>query len=123
VPSLAQTVRALRREGYENIALIAKTAEQCAALAAEWPAGEPGPMLVAATAEHAYEGGLVVIPVHLAKGMEFEAVLIADAGERNFAATEFDGRLLYVAATRALHALHLFPIGEPNAYLELAYAG
>jgi DNA helicase-2/ATP-dependent DNA helicase PcrA len=123
LPALVAAVRALQRESYENIALIAKTAEQAAALDAQWQAAGHGPLLLATTAEQEYPGGLVVIPVHLAKGMEFEAVLVVDAGERNYAATEFDGRLLYVAATRALHALHFFAVGQLNAYLDLAHFG
>jgi DNA helicase-2/ATP-dependent DNA helicase PcrA len=123
LPALIAAVRLLQREGYENIALIAKTAAQAAALAAQWQAAGHGPLLLATTAEREYPGGLVVIPVHLAKGMEFEAVLVVDAGERNYAATEFDGRLLYVAATRALHALHFFAVGQLNAYLDLAHFG
>ncbi|MCC6189322.1 MAG: UvrD-helicase domain-containing protein [Anaerolineales bacterium] len=121
VPALAEAARELQQQGFENIALIAKTAEQAAALANHWPPGSAGPLLVATTAEQTYAGGLVVIPVHLAKGMEFEAVLLVDAGAGNYAASEFDGRLLYVAATRALHVLHLFSIGAVNAYVELAH--
>lgn len=121
VPALAEAARELQQQGFENIALIAKTAEQAAALANHWPPGSAGPLLVATTAEQTYAGGLVVIPVHLAKGMEFEAVLLVDAGADNYAASEFDGRLLYVAATRALHVLHLFSIGAVNAYVELAH--
>jgi DNA helicase-2/ATP-dependent DNA helicase PcrA len=121
--ALAAAVRDLQRQGYENIALIAKTAEQATALAAQWQSAGHGSLLVAATAEREYHGGLVAIPVHLAKGMEFEVVLVADAGERNYAAAEFDGRLLYVAGTRALHALHFFSVGQPNPYLELAHSG
>jgi DNA helicase-2/ATP-dependent DNA helicase PcrA len=65
----------------------------------------------------------VILPVHLAKGMEFEAVLLAGADERNYPATEFEGRLLYVAATRALHRLEIFAAGAANAYLALADGG
>ena len=53
----------------------------------------------------AYPGGIVVSSVRLAKGLEFErqAVLL-DADGRQYA-TEADRNLLYVAVTRAMHAL------------------
>jgi DNA helicase-2/ATP-dependent DNA helicase PcrA len=121
-PALARAVRALHAEGYANVAVIAKTPEQCAALAAALGAEGLAVELVTETADH-YAGGLVVLPVHLAKGMEFEAVLVAGAEAANFPATEFEGRLLYVAVTRALHRLEIFSLGEPNAYLELAHGG
>ena len=63
---------------------------------------------------------MLVLPVHLAKGMEFEAVLLAGADEVNYPSAEFEGRLLYVAATRALHALEVYSVGAPSALLELA---
>jgi DNA helicase IV len=50
-------------------------------------------------------------------------VLIAGADEATYASSEYDGRLLYVAATRALHALLIFAVGAPNALIELAAGG
>lgn len=118
---LAQAIARLRADGYDNIAVIGKTPTHCAALAAllrEAGLGENDFQVV--TPEAHYAGGLVVLPVYLAKGMEFEAVLVADADEQTYAGTEFDGRLLYVAATRALHVLHLYATGPFNSHLELA---
>lgn len=52
-----------------------------------------------------YSGGLSVVPAYLSKGLEFDAVLIADAGA--LAYTDQDAKLLYVGCTRALHKLKL----------------
>lgn len=122
LPAVLAALRALHAQGYENIALIAKRPERAAALAKQVAAELGRPVQLAVELRDAYPGGLVAIPVHLAKGMEFEAVLLVDASDADYAANEFDGRLLYVAATRALHALHLFAVGRPNAYLDLAAA-
>lgn len=46
------------------------------------------------------------MPVYLAKGLEFDAVLVAGADEAY--RTEQDRRLLYIACTRALHRLDLY---------------
>ena len=67
-----------------------------------------------------YRGGLVILPVHLAKGMEFEAALVVDSDVATYSASEFDGRLLYVAVTRALHALHVFWCGDVSPHLREA---
>lgn len=123
--ALAAAVRALQQGGYKNIALIAKTAAQVEPLAQALRAlPEPlGPFQVASNANHPYAGGVLVLPVHLAKGLEFEAVLLVGADEATYASSEFDGRLLYVAATRALHALQIYAVGAPNALIELAAGG
>ena len=122
-PVLATAVAALRREGIHNIAVIAKTAAHCAELAEALQAQGTAEVQVATTASEPYAGGLLVLPVHLAKGMEFEAVLLAGADEANYPSAEFEGRLLYVAATRALHALEIYAVGAPSALVELAAGG
>ena len=114
--AIADSVKRIREQGYENIAIIAKTADAAVNLAVtlydHLEAFE-----VIETAEVEYRGGLVLLPVHLAKGMEFEAALVVGADDANYTATEFDGRLLYVAITRALHVLHVFWIGNISVHL------
>ncbi|MBI9046552.1 MAG: UvrD-helicase domain-containing protein [Anaerolineaceae bacterium] len=56
--------------------------------------------------EFKYKGGLVVMPTSMTKGLEFEAVIVFDCSEQNFNSKfAYNGRLLYVASTRALHHL------------------
>ena len=53
------------------------------------------------------ETDLIVSPVILTKGLEFDAVIVANAGRNNFNDTEFDRMLLYLACTRARHHLQI----------------
>ncbi|MEP7359403.1 MAG: 3'-5' exonuclease, partial [Anaerolineales bacterium] len=122
-PALAAEIAGLQQEGYQNIAVIAKTDDQCAQLAAELQAAGANALQLVTGGETPYDGGLVVLPVHLAKGLEFEAVLLAGADELSYPSAEFESRLLYVAVTRALHALRVFAVGAPSALLELAEEG
>jgi len=46
--------------------------------------------------------------------------LLVGADEVNYPSAEFEGRLLYVAVTRALHALEIYATGAPSTLLELA---
>ncbi|MBH5316473.1 ATP-binding domain-containing protein [Paenibacillus sp. GSMTC-2017] len=62
-----------------------------------------------------YGGGLTVVPVYLSKGLEFDAVLIADVGAEAY--ETMDAKLLYVGCTRALHKLKLFYRGERTPLL------
>ena len=53
------------------------------------------------------ESATTVSPVILTKGLEFDAVIVANAGKNNYNDTEFDRMLLYLACTRARHHLQL----------------
>ena len=53
------------------------------------------------------ETDVVVCPVILTKGLEFDAVIVANARKDNFNETEFDRLLLYLACTRARHHLEI----------------
>jgi DNA helicase-2/ATP-dependent DNA helicase PcrA len=59
-----------------------------------------------------YQGGISVLPVSLAKGLEFDGVIIWNASDTEFKATPFDARLLYVALSRAMHNLHIMYQGN-----------
>lgn len=64
----------------------------------------------------AYPGGIVVSSVRLAKGLEFDEAVLLDADGRQYA-TEADRNLLYVAVTRAMHALTVLYRDEPSPFL------
>ena len=49
---------------------------------------------------------LLIVPSHLAKGLEFDAVIIA-AFDEPFRDHPIDRKLLYVAMTRPMHELHI----------------
>lgn len=50
------------------------------------------------------EADIVIVPVHLAKGLEFDAAILVQFDEQ-YEATDQDLKLLYVAITRAMHKL------------------
>ncbi|MDW0112711.1 RNA polymerase recycling motor HelD [Sporosarcina saromensis] len=53
---------------------------------------------------------LLIVPSHLSKGLEFDAVMIG-AFHAPFNDNEIDRKLLYVAMTRPMHELHLLTSG------------
>ncbi len=109
--AVAAAVKAAQRNGHQNIAIIAKTITQCQALFEQFQQEAEFDFALATSPDFDYKGGTVLLPVHLAKGMEFEAALVVEADDKTYAATEFDGRLLYVALTRGLHRLEVFAVG------------
>lgn len=56
--------------------------------------------------EEKFESGICVLPSYLAKGLEFEAVIIPDVCDYN-EDSKTDMKLLYVSMTRALHVLNI----------------
>lgn len=63
-----------------------------------------------------FQAGVIVCTAHLAKGLEFDRVLVADASERNYC-REIDRKLLYVACTRAMHRLTLIATGPISTFM------
>jgi DNA helicase-2/ATP-dependent DNA helicase PcrA len=64
----------------------------------------------------AFGSGIVVTTAHLAKGLEFDQVIVPFVTARNYA-TDPDRQMLYVACTRAMHRLHLTHSNKPTPFL------
>ena len=109
-------VNELRSLENNSIAIICKSAEE-SKLAYEALAHIDGIKHLKHGSE--YEQGVVVIPSYLAKGIEFDAVIIYDASA-NVYANESLRKVFYTACTRAMHYLQLYSVGEPTPFLNKA---
>lgn len=67
-----------------------------------------------------YQGGITVAPIMLAKGLEFDAVLVWNAAAGEFADDYYDAKLLYVALSRAMYYLHVLYQGKVTPLLHAA---
>ena len=65
-----------------------------------------------------YSGGLCIMPSYLSKGLEFDAVIVYNANDKNYGETSIDMKLLYVAMSRAMHSLCIDYDGELPYYLK-----
>lgn len=109
---IAADLKKLQAEGAGSIAVLTRTAAESRQLQEALTANGGGELplrLLTKDAQH-LEEGIQVLPAYLAKGVEFDAVLIADASARNYA-EESERRLLYTACTRAMHRLTLYSSG------------
>ncbi len=59
-----------------------------------------------------FGNGILVLPVEYTKGLEFDAVLILDPAREEYPVDDGHAKLLYVAATRALHELCVLHTGN-----------
>lgn len=106
-----------RKMGYKSIAVICKTTDECTAMH-KLLKKDLDEIYVISGREAAYKSGMVIVPSHLAKGLEFDVVFIADGTAEVYGENELDTKLLYVAMTRALHRLHIYYTGKLSPLLE-----
>ena len=59
-----------------------------------------------------FGSGIMVLPVEYTKGLEFDAVLIFNPTRDDYPVDDGHAKLLYVAATRALHELYILHTGN-----------
>ena len=102
VSQICNEITSAQNDGFRSVAIIGKTAGECEDLQKAFAAiGKNIPIVT--EQETPYEGGLLILPVYLAKGLEFDVVVVTDAAQYTDAA--LDVKLLYIACTRALHRL------------------
>jgi len=96
--------------GLGTIAVICREQETATAAATELAKLIPLPENDPETME--FGNGILVLPVEYTKGLEFDAVLILDPTREEYPSDDGHAKLLYVAATRALHELCILHTGN-----------
>ena len=61
--------------------------------------------------------GVVIVPLAIAKGLEFDHVVVPDADAATYPDTPLARRRLYTAISRAMHQVTLFALGELSPLL------
>ncbi len=110
-------VEELRKQQYHTIAIVCKSASESRVAYEGLHKIEDCKLVTSDSIE--YEQGIVVIPAYLAKGIEFDAVIIYDASAEVYN-DESERRLFYTACTRAMHYLQLYSVGEPTPFLQIS---
>ncbi|SEQ95424.1 DNA helicase-2 / ATP-dependent DNA helicase PcrA [Virgibacillus subterraneus] len=110
-------IEELRSDGNETIAIICKTLKECDELYQKLQ----DKIVIRQITEQTYsfEKGLLILPIYLAKGIEFDAVIIPEVSAGHYA-KESDRALFYTACTRAMHGLHMITSEEPCKFIKEA---
>jgi DNA helicase II / ATP-dependent DNA helicase PcrA len=109
---ILERVKLLQEKRYHTIAIICKTAKE-SKMAYDLLRNEI-PVRLIEKGALTFEAGVIIIPSYLAKGIEFDAVIIFDTSQY-FRLEE--SKLFYTVCTRAMHELHLFSLDKPNSLL------
>ncbi len=114
IKELSREIETCRDQGLETICLLCKTASNAKELYSKIKDRVDVRLITGENAE-TLQGNLI-IPSYMAKGLEFDAVLICDADARSYR-NEEDRNLLYIECTRALHRLSLYCMGEMTGFV------
>ncbi|MGG2481458.1 HelD family protein [Brevibacillus borstelensis] len=104
VKNLVQLVNDYRQEGFQSIAIVAKTAEASKKAYKSLKASIEGLKLLGSK-DTQFPGGVVVMPAYLTKGLQFDVVILLNIEE--YLDNKWDTKLLYVAMTRPVHRLFM----------------
>jgi DNA helicase II / ATP-dependent DNA helicase PcrA len=112
-----ERINSLKNEGYGSIALIGKTLNECKDIKKYLDKDKKIKCTLLDDKESAYNNDIVIVPSYLAKGLEFDAVIIINIQD-TYTTDELDLKLLYVAMTRALHRMYIYCLNHKIPVLE-----
>src|SRR5690606_23150278 len=102
-----------KNSGHQSLGIICKTLEQSETLYHDLKLPDVHLLTADSTS---FKNGIIITTAHLAKGLEFDEVIIPFASARNYH-TDVDRRMLYIACTRAMHQLTLTYSREKTTFL------
>ncbi|SET20337.1 DNA helicase-2 / ATP-dependent DNA helicase PcrA [Salinibacillus kushneri] len=112
---IPKTVHELQAKGYETIAIICHSMQESKQAYLDLKAYLPVTLIDEKTTT--FEKGLIIVPTYLAKGIEFDAVVVYNASQDVYQ-DELERNLFYTACTRAMHELVLMSAGEPSNFIQ-----
>lgn len=111
---IRRMIAAFKNSGHHSMAIITKTHQQSKLLFSALRSD--GVNLITADST-SFKSGVVITTSHLAKGLEFDEVVVPFVSARNYH-TDVDRRMLYIACTRAMHQLTLTYSGALTPLIE-----
>lgn len=101
VEAIREMMRKFRKSGRQSLSIICKTQQQANHLYDKIK----GPKVHLLSPDStSFSDGILVVNAHLAKGLEFDEVIIPFVTAENYR-TAIDKHMLYIACTRAMHRL------------------
>ena len=97
--------------GFKSIAIIGKDMKECKTIKKKIEKYNKDIKLIQSK-DSEYHAGISIVPSYLAKGLEFDSVILFNVNNENYQNTVLDIKLLYVAITRAMSKLDIFYTGE-----------
>ncbi|WP_346935959.1 UvrD-helicase domain-containing protein [Clostridium sp.] len=112
---IVEEVKVYKSDGHNSIGIITKNVDEAQRVYNYLRNRINVKMIVSEDDE--YVNDILVIPAYLAKGLEFDVVMIYNSSDLRYKDEE-DRLLLYTACTRALHVLDIFYLGNVSSLLK-----
>ena len=113
VLGISDLINSFRNSNNTSLGIICKTESQAKELAQRLRTYTNDISLLSSQSS-AYVKGIIVTSAHMAKGLEFDEVIIPQADDKNYH-SGIDRSMLYVAVTRAMHKLTLtYSVSSPK---------
>jgi len=116
IDAILTKVEKWHEESFTTMAIVTKSNQEAKKVFKDLKKLKPdlNMALVDEKTEH-FDHKILVIPAHLSKGLEFDAVIVTTL-EESFNIEPLDIKLVYVAMTRAMHRLSIIAIENSIAY-------
>ena len=108
-------ISSFKQSGYKSLGIVCKTEAQAKELAESLQAYTVEVYFLS-NQSYAFVKGIIVTSSHMAKGLEFDEVIIPYVNDKNYNSS-IDKSMLYVAVTRAMHKLTLTYNGKLSEFV------
>ena len=106
---IKELIAQFEQSSFHSLGIICKTQKQADALYEVLK--DEHEINILNIASVAFGSGIVITTAHLAKGLEFDKVIVPHCTDKNYI-TDADKQMLYVASTRAMHQLSITYTGK-----------
>ena len=111
-------IYSFKKSGYTSLGIVCKTETQARELS-ESLRVHTGDIHFLSNQSSAFMKGIIVTSSHMAKGLEFDEVIVPYVNGKNYNSA-IDKSMLYVAVTRAMHRLTLTYNGRPSEFIPVS---
>lgn len=115
ISGIIDFISVFRKSNYQSLGIICKTEAQAKNLAEKLQLYIENVYFLSSQSS-AFINGVVITSAHMAKGLEFDEVIIPQVEDENYNSA-IDRSMLYVAVTRAMHKLILTYSGKLSRFI------
>ncbi len=115
IDEIKNQIDLFKNSGRQSLGIICKTQEQAGKVYGELKAAGVNLLTPDSTS---FTNGAIITTAHLAKGLEFDEVVVPFASANNYH-TDVDKSILYIACTRAMHQLILLYTKEISPFIKV----
>ncbi len=116
ISAIADLIDTFKKSDYKSLGIVCKTESQARVMGDKLKLYTDDVYFLSSQSS-AFVQGVVITSAQMAKGLEFDEVIIPQADDKNYH-SEIDRSMLYVAATRAMHRLTLTYCGKLSGFIK-----